>query len=121
MVIIALEDVQDDILKITQDDVDNANSFIVEMAARRGVAESDIVIGYMVKRLASVYACYTRAVASVGMDVMANMDGNRGTDVYAQKADFYKKELNTLSNTMTASDFNGGRRKGVASIPIYRS
>lgn len=121
MEIIILEDVQDDILKITQGDVDNANSFIVDMAARRGVAETEIVIGYMVKRLAIVYACYTRAVASVGTDVMANMDGNRGTDVYAQKAEFYKKELNTLSSSMTASDFNGGKRKGVASIPVYRS
>ena len=35
MEIIILEDVQDDILKITQGDVDNANSFIVDMAARR--------------------------------------------------------------------------------------
>ena len=54
MEIIILEDVQDDILKITQGDVDNANSFIMDMAARRGVAETEIVIGYMVKRLAIV-------------------------------------------------------------------
>lgn len=121
MEIITLDDVQDAVLNITQDDIDRANSFIVDMASRQGVAEAEIVAGYMVKRLGCVYACYTRAVASIGTDVMANMDGNRGTDMFAQKADYYSRELRQISDSMTASDFNGGKRRGVASISIYRS
>ena len=121
MEIITIDDVQDLILNITEKDIAAANSFVTEAAARHGVAEADIIAGYLVKRLACVYACYSRAVASIGTDVMANMDGHRGADIYAQKAEYYQKEMNNISQKLTASGFTGGRRKGMVSIPMYRS
>lgn len=79
------------------------------------------LVSHTVRRLGVVYACYVRAVASVGTDASVTFDGSRHEDVFAQKAEWYKKELNELSAAVTASDFTGVEGKSNAVINLWRS
>ena len=118
MEIVTLDSISDKILDVTQSDIDEANMFLGDMAARLDVLEITKPSA-MAKRLGVVYACYVRAVASVGTDPTASMDN--GTDIFAQKADFYSAELKRISSTSAASDFTGAKSTGRATIKMYRS
>jgi hypothetical protein len=123
MEFVTLEDVQDRILQVDHEDIDEANKFIEDTALRLGVAIDKIKspVGYRVKRLGVVFACYNRCLASVGTDGSTVFDGSRNTDVFAQKLQFYRAELNRLEAELVVADFTGSGKAGGASIGIWRA
>lgn len=121
MEFVSATDINDRILQIEQSDIDEANAYLQSIADRYGVVAVQGSISHTVRRLGVVYACYVRAVASVGTDASVTFDGSRHEDVFAQKAEWYKKELNELSAAVTASDFTGVEGKSNAVINLWRS
>lgn len=122
MAYITIDDVQDKLLKVTDTDVAEANLFIDDLAARLGIDAQDIQIpvSFMVRRLAISFACYNRCLQCVGTDATTTFDGGSRQDIYAQKLDFYNKELENLQKKITAADFTG-QKVGGASIGLWRS
>lgn len=117
---IELSDVNDDILPCNEEDVDSANAYVLGLANKHRISENKLITPpkYIVKRIAICYACYIRAISLIGSDATAVFNGNsEGRDINAQKAKFYKQELEGLVNNLTASDFaeevNGGVRINV--------
>ncbi|WP_440445583.1 hypothetical protein [Phascolarctobacterium succinatutens] len=107
MEFITLDNITDSILLVTQEDVDEANAYLESIAARYGVTTIQQPISHSVKRLGIAYACYMRAVASVGTDASVTFDGSRHDDVFVQKAELYGKEVKMLAATINANDFTG--------------
>lgn len=107
MQFITIDDVQDDILRVNENDIDEANAFATDAGVRLGVAESDFIqpARYLTRRLAIVYACYMSALRSVGTDGSVIFNGQENVDIYAQKLKFYRDELNGITERLTASDF----------------
>lgn len=120
MEFITLDDITDRILMVEQGDVDNANDYLTSIAARCGVVTVQQPVSHSVKRLGIAYACYMRAVASVGTDASVTFDGNRHDDIFAQKAELYSKEIKTLSATINANDFTGAGGSSRATIKLVR-
>ena len=118
MEFITLDNITDSILLVTQEDVDEANAYLESIAARYGVAQMQEPISHNVKRLA--YACYMRAVASVGTDASVTFDGSRHDDVFAQKAELYGKEVKMLAGMINANDFTGAGGTSRATISLMR-
>lgn len=118
MEFVTFGDITDKILRVEQEDVDCANDYLTSMATRCGVVTVQQPISYRVKRLGVVYACYVRAMASVGTDATVTFDGSRGNDVFAQKAELYGKEVKALAATINANDFTGtgGTRRAVIKL-----
>ena len=73
---ITLEDVNDEIVECTQDDIAEANSYLLIVSQRLNVKEDRIVTpaAYTVKRLGVVYALYIACVRSVGKDNLTSLD-----------------------------------------------
>lgn len=120
MEFITLGNITDSILLVTQEDVDEANAYLESIAARYGVATIQQPISHSVKRLGIAYACYMRAMASVGTDATVTFDGSRGNDVFAQKAELYGKEVKALAATINANDFTGTGGSSRATIKLVR-
>lgn len=120
MEFITLGNITDSILLVTQEDVDEANAYLESIAARYGVTTIQQPISHSVKRLGIAYACYMRAVASVGTDASVTFDGSRHDDIFAQKAELYSKEIKLLSATINANDFNGAGGSSRATIKLVR-
>ena len=125
---ITLEDVNDEIVECTQDDIAEANSYLLIVSQRLNVKEDRIVTpaAYTVKRLGVVYALYIACVRSVGKDNLTSLDTeSTRNDIYAEKARFYREEWKLLEKSITAADFTGGNNGsglgGVCSIPVWRA
>ena len=121
---IELSDINDDILPCNEEDVDSANAYVLGLANKHRISENKIIMPpkYVVKRIAICYACYIRGMSLIGSDAIAgyNRDGGEGRDINAQKAKFYKQELDGLINNLTASDFAEEVSGGVR-INVFRA
>lgn len=104
---IDLDDVRDEILRCTGDDIDAGNDAIEHLAKKLGVSEIKMPVQPIVKRLGVATACYNRCLMQVGTDPTATFDGANGenSDVYAQKLKLYKAEVQGLMDIITAADF----------------
>lgn len=120
MEIITLGNITDGVLIVTQEDVDEANAYLRSVAVCCGVTQIRQPISHNVKRLGIAYACYMRAVASVGTDASVTFDGNRHNDVFAQKAELYGKEVKMLAATINANDFTGMSGTSRSAIKLAR-
>ena len=120
MEFITLDNITDSILLVTQEDVDEANAYLESIAARYGVTTIQQPISHSVKRLGIAYACYMRAVASVGTDASVAFDGSRHDDVFVQKAELYGKEVKMLVAMINANDFTGAGGTSRATISLMR-
>lgn len=120
MEFITLDNITDSILLVTQEDVDETNAYLESIAARYGVTTVQQPISHNVKRLGVAYACYMRAVASVGTDASVTFDGSRHDDVFAQKAELYGKEVKMLAGMINANDFTDAGGTSRATISLMR-
>ncbi len=121
---ITLDDLHDDILIFTADDVAESNKFIVDTALKYGVAENEILVPctYSIKRLGVVFACYNRCLMSVGRDGTAVFDGSRNADIFSVKLEYYRAELKRLTESLSKADFCGSKStNGHGSILLWRS
>lgn len=120
---IALNDIQDAILQVTDSDVLEANRFIEETAARFGVTAEKICVPvtFTVRRLGVIFACYNRCLLSVGSDGSVIFDGKENSDIFAQKLQFYRAELKKITDGLLESDFTGTKNSGGVSIKLWRS
>lgn len=122
---ITLEDVTDEIVECTESDVTDANDYLLNVAKRFSVSEARIKMPpvYSVKRLGVVYALYICCVRNIGKDNIVSLDTeSTRVDIYAQKAKFFKAELDRLEKTLSAADFidkASGYGSGL-SVPVWR-
>lgn len=121
MEFITLDDVRDNVLQVTEEDIKEANEYVLATAVSIGTDVADIKLpaNYMVKRLGIVFACYNRCLLSVGSDATVVFEGNRNNDVFAQKLEFYKNELNELTAELRTYDFTGIASK--STINLWRA
>ena len=119
---ITSNDIHDKLLSVTEYDIAEANIFIEDTAARMGVMPASIrmPLPFMLKRLAVCFACYNSCLAHIGTDATTTFDGGDRKDIYAQKLEFYKNELNEIQNKLTKADFIGDT-VGVSSLSIGRA
>lgn len=120
---IFLGDIKDEVLKCTQNDVDEGNNYIARMAFRLGVSAADIVAPtpIIIKRMGVVYACYNSALNTIGADPTTAIDGSRSEDIYNIKRKTYLDELHRLENDITVEDFTGRRKAGGGAINLFRA
>lgn len=121
---INLDDIRDEILRCTGDDIDAGNDAIEHLAKRLGVSEIKMPVQAIVKRLGVATACYNRCLMQAGTDPTATFNGANGvenTDVYAQKLKLYKAEVQRLMDIITAADFGVVGGQGRSTISLYRS
>ena len=123
MCYIVLEDIKDEVLNCTQDDVDEGNGHIVRTALKCGVVATEIAepISPIVKRLGVMYACYNRALNTVGTDPTVTVDGSRSEDIYNIKRKTYLDELRRIENDITDVDFTGKQKTGGGAINLLRA
>ena len=117
---ITLADTTDEIVTCTQADVDQANDALTEIAHRMLVKEEEIItpVAFTAKRLGIAYALYIAAVREIGKDNLTSLDSqSTRMDIYAQKAKWFKEELDKLEKEIKASDFTG---KELGSFAIMR-
>ena len=107
---IALADLTDELLKdcVTQDQLDEADEFLDNLAGRLGVDPDDIVapLALTARRLTLAYAYKLAAVDKEGQQPEMLRSGD-GYDVYSQKRRFYANEVKDLSAQLTARDLTG--------------
>lgn len=127
MDLITLDDVNDEIVTCTQEDVDEANSYLTIVAKRLNVKEERIITpaAHTVKRLGVIYALYIACVRSIGKDNLTSLDtDSTRNDIYAVKARFYREEWKAMEKSMTAADFTGKNSTdglgGIFSVPVWR-
>lgn len=125
MALITLQDVNDEIIECLQSDVDEANTYLLNIAKRLGVREAKIKIPpvYTVKRLGASYALYICAVRNIGKDPTTSLDTeSTRQDIYAQKARFFEKEYTRLEKIVTADDFIDKEDDSGCcfSVPVWR-
>lgn len=123
---ITLNDIKDEVLKVTEDDVINANAHVNGLAERFRVKAEELMNppSYTTKRIAVCYACYIRAMSEVGTDAAVNYAGDlsgANQDVYVQKAKLYKQELDGLTNNLTALAFTGKEVSGSITVNVFRA
>lgn len=123
---ITLQDVTDEIVTCVQADVDEANSYLTNIAKRLNVKEERIVTpaAYTLKRLGVVYALYIACVRCMGKDNIVSLDTESlRSDIYAQKARYYREEIKTIEKSLSESDFTADYRNanGVVSVPVRRA
>lgn len=122
---ITLEDVVDDIVNCSESDIEEANSYLLNIAKRFRVKEARIKIPavYTVKRLGCVYALYIACIRCIGTDNIVALDTESArSDIYAQKAKFFKDEMDRIEKNLSAADFidKDGERGGCWNVPIWR-
>lgn len=123
MEFIALADVRDSVLQCDELDIAEANTFVLNTAIKLGAKQEDIKLpaSYLVKRLGIVFACYNRCLLSVGSDATVVFEGSRNDDVFAQKLNFYKAEVEKISNELRVYDFTADYKTGSATINLWRA
>ena len=120
---ITLSDVVDDIVQCTQNDVDEANSFLLGIAHRLRISDERIVTPavYTVKRLGCVYALYIACTRSMGRDNLTSLNTEAlRQDIYAQKREAFKTELERLEKEIEADDFTNDYHDGYRNIQAIR-
>lgn len=120
---ITLNDVVDDIVQCTQSDVDEANSFLMGIAKRLRISNERIVLPpvFTVKRLGCVYALYIACTRSMGRDNLTSLDTQAlRQDIYAQKREAFKVELDKLMEEVDAEDFTQDYADGYRNIQAIR-
>lgn len=120
---ITLSDVVDDIVQCTQNDVDEANSFLLGIAHRLRISDERIVTPavYTVKRLGCVYALYIACTRSMGRDNLTSLNTEAlRQDIYAQKREAFKTELERLEKEIEADDFTNDYQDGYRNIQAIR-
>ena len=119
---ITLADTTDEIVVCTQADVDQANDFLTEIAHRMLVKDVEIItpVALTAKRLGIVYALYIAAVREIGKDNLTSLNTeSTRQDIYAQKAKFFKEELDKLEPEIRASDFTGKELGNFATLRMW--
>ena len=69
-------------------------------------------------------AYITISMNSIGTDatvVFEGSGGGEGRDINAQKAKFYRQELDSLVNNLTTSAFTGEEVSGSVTINVFRA
>ena len=123
---ITLQDVNDEIVTCTQTDVDEANSYLTAISKRLKIKEERIVTpaAYTVKRLGVIYALYIACVRSIGKDNLTSLDTESlRSDIYAQKARYFKEEIKTIEELLSEADFTGNfsRVSGASFAQVWRA
>ena len=124
---ITVDDVEDAVLQVSEGDVVVANAYVNNLAKKFRVTDDSKLLnppGYTIKRIAICYACYVRAINSIGTDATVVFDGSgggEGRDINAQKAKFYRQELDGLVNNLTTSAFTGEEVSGSVTINVFRA
>ena len=124
---ITTSDITDEILQVSDADVVAANAYVNGLAQKFRVTDASLLLNppsYTVKRAAICYACYIRAINAIGTDatvVFEGSGGGEGRDINAQKAKFYKQELDSLVNNLTTSAFRGEEVSGSVTINVFRA
>jgi hypothetical protein len=127
MEFITVDDVNDAVLQISEEDVVAANAYVNSLAKKFRVTDDSKLLNppvYTIKRIAICYACYVRAMNSIGTDatvVFEGSGGGEGRDINAQKAKFYRQELDSLVNNLTTSAFTGEEVSGSVTINVFRA
>ena len=123
MEFITIDDIQDSILQYTDADVAAANEFVLNTALKLGAKQEEIKLpaNFSVKRLGVVFACYNRCLLSVGSDATVVFEGSRNDDVFAQKLNFYKAEVEKISNELRVYDFTADYKTGSTTINLWRA
>ena len=120
---ITLNDVVDEIVEVTQDEVDDANSFLLGIAKRMHISEERIVTPavWTVKRLGCVYALYIACTRCMGKDNLTSLNTEAlRMDIYAQKREAFKTELDKLMEEIEAADFTQDYSDGYRNIQALR-
>lgn len=120
---ITLSDVVDDIVQCTQNDVDEANSFLMGIAKRLRISNERIVLPpvFTVKRLGCVYALYIACTRCMGKDNLTSLNTEAlRMDIYAQKREAFKTELDKLMEEIEAADFTQDYSDGYRNIQALR-
>lgn len=106
---IDVKDIDDGLLEVNESDITEAESYIENVAQRKGVKVSEIIVPltFRPRRLAICFACYNCCLRNVGKDPTTTFDSGSRDDIYAQKLSFYKKELKENEEIVTALDFSG--------------
>lgn len=120
---IVLDDVRDSVLQVDETDIADANQFLLDTALKMGITSDKIQLpaNYLVKRLGVVRACYNRCLNSVGSDGTVVFEGMRNADVFAQKLELYKTEMQDILNELRVYDFTGINATGNANIGLWRA
>lgn len=121
---ISLDDIKDEILQCTADDVAMGNDTIEHLANKLGVSKIIVPVKAIIKRLGVVSACYNRCLMQAGTDpttVFNGAGGAENSDVYGQKLKMYKAEMQRLTETITTADFGVSGGRGRSTISLYRS
>ncbi len=128
MEFITLDDVTDEIVTCNVNDIAEANSYLLNIARRLGADETRLKATpvYTVKRLGVSYALYICCVRSIGKDNLTALDvESTRNDIYAQKARFFKAEIDSIEKKLTAAEFeevtggSGGMGSGFC-VPVRR-
>lgn len=123
MEFVTLDDVRDEILQVSDADIDEANRYVTNVGVRLGVAEDMFItpFRYPTYRLAVVYACYLCALRHVGADGSVIFDGKENADIYAQKLAHYRNEVRTIESRLTPSDFTDRKTCSGRTIELWRA
>lgn len=123
MEFITIDDIQDSVLQCTDADIKEANDFVLNTALKLGAKQEEIKLpaNFLVKRLGVVFACYNRCLLSVGSDATVVFEGSRNDDVFAQKLNFYKTEVEKISAELRVYDFTADYKTGSATINLWRA
>ena len=122
-----MDDVADDIVECNVNDVAQANRYLLNLARKLGanVARLRTPPVYTVERLGVAYALYICCVRSIGKDNLVSLDTeSTRNDIYAQKARFFKAEIDGYLKDLTAEDFeeakSGGSFGSGVCVPVRR-
>lgn len=124
---ITIADITDEVLQVSDADVVSANAYVNGLAKKFRVTDETQLLNppsYVVKRIAVCYACYVRAINAIGTDATVVFDGSGGSegrDINAQKAKFYKQELDSLVGSLSTSSFTGEEVSGSVTINVFRA
>lgn len=124
---ITLDDVNDEIVECQQADVDKANRYLLNIARKLGVNEARIKTPpvYNVEQLGIFYALYICCIRSIGKDNLPALDTeSTRQDIYAQKAKFFKAEIERIEKTICADDFEVKKNGGFGDsfcVPVWRA
>lgn len=115
-------DIRDKLLQISDEDIAEANAYVSDLANGLGVNIELIpkAVPVKVKRLAVVYACYVCCVNHIGTDSTTTFDNGERQDIFEQKMNTYKAEMEDIVATLTAKDFLGSQSGGKG-IPLWRA
>lgn len=121
---ISYDDIQDEVLRCSYDDIVIGNEAIERLAAKLGVSEITEPVSSPVRRFGVAVACYNCCLRKAGTDPTVTFNGAgavENSDIYSQKLKMYKTEIERLSADISALDFGVTGGRGRTSIPLYRA